>query len=172
MEYVIPAAVVVSACVGAGLVWLRRRREAPLRRVIRAQNVTFRTGDLDVRLKQPSGWLDWLPLNSFMALFVRGDGIEISSLVWPFRVVMGMEYYFRARETTIQVRRAPSRPFEPKWMVVTGRQLGKEVMLAISANSAYQLCQAWNAMVDAGAVPVGPPPGGDGAGRWVPRLSG
>jgi hypothetical protein len=106
-----------------------------------------------------------------MALIVRGDAIEISSQAWPIRVIPRMGYYFRARETTIQVRRAPSRPFDLKWLVVTGRQGGKEVKLAISADDPYQLCRAWSAMVDAGAVPVGPPPpDGAGPGRWAPRL--
>jgi len=84
---------------------------------------------------------------------------------------MGEEYYFRARETAIQVRREPSRPFELRWIVVTGRTDGKDVRLAISTRNAHQLSQVWNALADAGAVPVGPPPPGrDGTGRWAPGL--
>ena len=169
MQYVMLAAVVAGFSAVLGGVWFTRRREAPLRREIRAQDVTFRTG-VAVRLKQ-YGWSRWLDLKSFMALVVRGDAIEISCMVWPFRVVMGEEYYFRARETTIQVRREPSRPFELKWIVVTGWKDGKEVRLAISTGNAYQLSRAWSALVAAGAVPVGsPPPGRDGTGRWAPGL--
>ena len=135
MQYVMLAAVVAGFSVVLGGVWLRRRREAPLRREIRAQDVTFRTG-VAVRLKESHGWGGWLDLKSVMALVVRSDAIEISSMAWPIRVVMGEEYYFRARETTIQVRREPSRPFELKWIVVTGRKDGKDVKLAISTGNA------------------------------------
>jgi hypothetical protein len=170
MEYVILATVVAGFSVILGGVWLTRRREAPLRREIRAQGVTFQTG-VAVRRKESYGSRGWLDLKSGMALVVRGDAIEISSMAWPFRVVMGEEYYFRARETTIQVRREPSRPFELRWIAVTGRKDGKEVKLAISKGNAYQLSQVWSALVGAGAVPVGPPPPGrDGTGRWAPGL--
>jgi hypothetical protein len=169
MQYVMLASVVAGFSVVLGGVWLRRRREAPLRREIRAQDVTFRAG-VAVWLKESYGWGGWLDLKSGMALVVRGDAIEISSVAWPFRIVMGEEYYFRARETTIQVRREPSRPFELRWIVVTGRTDGKDVRLAISTRNAHQLSQVWNALAGAGAVPVGPPPPGrDGTGRDAGR---
>jgi hypothetical protein len=169
MEYVMLAAVVAGFSVALGGVWLQRRREAPLRREIRAQDVTFRTG-VAVRRKESCSWGGWLDLRSGMALVVRGDAIEISSTAWPFRVA-GEEYYFRAGETTIQVRRDPSRPFELRWIVVTGRKDGKEVKLAISKGNAYQLSQVWSALVGVGAVAIGPPPPGrDGTGRWAPGL--
>ena len=122
--------------------------------------------------RQPYGWPRWMPLNSpFTALIVRGDAIEISDDFWPIRV-LGKEYYFRARETTIQVRREPSRPFEPKWIVVIGRRRGQEVALAISHENAFRLGQAWSAMTGAGAVPLGPPPPDRaGTGRWAPPLN-
>jgi len=170
MQYVMLAAMVAGFSVVLGGVWLQRRREAPLRREIRAQDVTFRTG-VAVRRKESYGPGGWLDLKSGMALIVRGNAIEISSTAWPFRAVAGEECYFRARETTIQVRRDPSRPFELKWIVVAGRKDGKEVKLAISKRNARQLSQVWSAMVGAGAVPVGPPPPGrDGTGRWAPGL--
>ena len=153
-----------------GRVWTRHRQQVLQRREIRVRDVTFRTGVV-VLLKQPYGWPQWLPLNGLMVLIVRGDAIEISGEPWPIRMLPGMGYYFWARETTMQVRRAPSRPFDLKWLVVAGRQGGKEVKLAISADNSYLLRQAWSAMIDAGVVPVGPPPP-DRAGtrRWAPRL--
>jgi hypothetical protein len=170
MGYLIFAAFGFSVRGGRGRVWSRHRQQVQLRREIRAQDVTFRTS-VAVLLKQPYGWPQWLQLNGFMALIIRSDAIEISSPPWPIRALPGMAYYFRARETTMQVRRAPSRPFALKWLVVTGRQGGKEIKLAISADDPYQLGQAWSAMVGAGVVPVGPPPP-DRAGtrRWAPPL--
>ena len=43
MQYVFLAVVLAGFVAGLGQVWLRRRREAPLRRKIRSQNVTFWT---------------------------------------------------------------------------------------------------------------------------------
>jgi hypothetical protein len=166
--YLIFAALGLS--VRGGRVWSRHRQQVLLRREMRAQEVTFRTS-VAVLLRQPYGWPQWLSLNGLMALIVRGDAIEISGELWPIRMLPGMGYYFWARETTMQVRRAPSGPFDLRWLVVTGRQGGKEVTLAISADSSYQLCRAWSAMIDAGVLPVGPPPPDQaGRGRWAPRL--
>lgn len=57
MQYVFLVVVVVVVVlsgfvVGLGQVWLRRRREAPLRREIRSQNVTFWTGLTEVKVKE------------------------------------------------------------------------------------------------------------------------
>jgi hypothetical protein len=104
MEYVLLAVVVVGFAVSFGAVWLKRRRQAPLRREIRSKNITFRTGLTEVKERQSGALFKWLTLNSVMALYVRGDSIEISSRILPFRVVMGTENYFKARETFIEMR--------------------------------------------------------------------
>lgn len=93
-----------------------------------------------------------------MALHVRYDSFDISSTFLPFRVVMGMEYYFKSSETSIETSRAPSRSSRLKWIVVTGRQRGYEIKLAITNPNEGQLHDAWNALVAAGATPIGPPP--------------
>jgi hypothetical protein len=51
-------AVFVAACaIGVARVWLRRRPEAPLRRAIRSQPVTFRIALDEVKEKQSDAWL-------------------------------------------------------------------------------------------------------------------
>jgi hypothetical protein len=102
MEYVMLAVVVAGFAVTYGGVWLRRRRQAPLRREVRSQNVTFWISLDEVKEREYGGLIKWVPLNSVMALHVRGDSFEISSMILPFRVVMGMEYYFKASETFIE----------------------------------------------------------------------
>ena len=146
MQYVLLAAVATSFAVGCGVVWLRRRREAPLRLQIRSQEVTFRMTLSEVKVEQPGVWPRWLALNSFMALFVRGDGIEISSTIPPVRVVAGMEYYFKANETFIGVSQAPSMVSKKNWIIVTGRHDGKEIKLAITNGIEGQLYDTWNAL--------------------------
>jgi hypothetical protein len=98
MEYILLAIVAAGFLIVYGRIWLGRRRKAPLRREVRAQNVTFRTSLNQVKMQETDG--RWLALNSVMGLFVRDDAFDISSLVPLFRIVMGMEYYFKARETS------------------------------------------------------------------------
>ena len=160
MQYVFLAVVLAGFAIGLGQVWLKRRREAPLRREIRSQNVTFRTNLTEVKVKEGHGWPEWLALRSSMALYVRGDSIDISSTILPIRVVMGTEYYFKASETSIETSRDPSRSSALNWIVVTGSQRGKEIKLAITNRNEGRLHDAWNALTAAGAIPIGPPPGG------------
>ncbi len=89
----------------------------------------------------------------FLGLYVRGDAIEISSLLTPIRVLAGMEFYFRAPETSIEVSRDPA---VQNWIVLTGSRDGREVKLALAPGK--WLHEAWDALVSAGAEPVGPAP--------------
>jgi hypothetical protein len=109
-------------------------------------------------LEEPGAGPKWLALNSIMALFVRSDAIEISSIILPIRTVAGMEYYFKANEIFIETSQVPS-PFSKKnWIIITGRHNGKEIRLAITDRTRGNLYGAWNALVGAGAVSIGPPP--------------
>ena len=66
---------VFALCVAAGLVviygriWFRRHREAPLRRVIRARDVTFRAIPDQVKVSDPGGLLKWAAVNVTGASF-------------------------------------------------------------------------------------------------------
>lgn len=158
MEYALPAIVAAVFTIGLGQVWLRRRREAPLRWAIRSQKVTFWISLNQVKEESP-GWPRWLALNSMMALYVRGDSVEISSMVPPIRVLMGMEYYFKARETFVEISKEPSMFSALNWIVITGSRRGREIKVAIMKRNEIQFFDAWNALVVAGAVPIGPPRG-------------
>jgi hypothetical protein len=153
----IVAVVIVGTTIGGVL--LQRRRETPLRREVRSKAITFRISLPQVKERQSIGFPRWLALNSIMALYVRGDAFEISSTIPPFRVIIGVEYYFRAPETTIEVTQEPSALSKMDWIVVTGRRDGEEVKLAITTRDPSQLHESWNALAAAGSVPIGPPPG-------------
>jgi len=159
MQYAFLAVVMAGFVIGLGQVWLRRRRKAPLRREIRSQPVTFWTRLHQVKVREGSGWPEWLPLNSSMALYVRGDSFDISSTNLFIRVVTGEEYYFKANETSIETSHAPSRRAALTWIVVSGSQRGEEIKLAIIKGDVGQLHDAWSALVAAGAIPTGLPPG-------------
>jgi hypothetical protein len=157
MQYAFLAIVLAGFVIGLGQAWFRRWREAPLRNEIRSQPITFWTRLHQVKVREGSGWPEWLGLNSAMALYVRGDSFDISSTNLPIRVLMGMEYYFRANETSIETSHAPSRNSSLTWIVVTGSRRGEEIKLAIIKGNECQLHDAWNALVSAGAIPIGSP---------------
>lgn len=104
MPYTVVLFVAAIFAVGFGLVWLQRRREAPLRREVRAQGVTFRT---PVQVKEKSGnrWDQVFRMD--VDLIVRVDAFEISFDFTPFRVIFGWEYYIKANEVSIKVSRLP-----------------------------------------------------------------
>jgi hypothetical protein len=139
MEYVLLAIVAAVFITTISGVWLQRRRETPLRREVRSKDITFRTSLPQVKERQSTGFPRWLALNSVMALYVRGDAIEISSTILPFRAIMGVEYYFKASETTIEVSQEPSALSKMDWIVVTGRRDSGEVKLAITKRDPGQL---------------------------------
>lgn len=150
MQYVLVVVVVGAFAVLFGKIWLKRRQEAPLRREARAQDITFRTRLDNVKERTLQDWST--ALYGEIYLIVRADAFEISCAISPIRVVLGLEYYFRARETTIEVSWLPGIP-KRDWIIVTSRQLGKEVRLAIAQKR--NLRDSWNVLVAAGAVPVG-----------------
>jgi hypothetical protein len=72
---------------------------------------------------------------------------------------MGTEYYFKAPETFIEVSKEPGWFYRGvSWIIVTGRQDGKKIKLAITNRDENKFRDAWNALVAARSVPVGPPP--------------
>ena len=153
----------LALCVAAGFVliygriWFRRHREAPLRREIRTRDVTFRAVLDRVKVSEP-GRRTWAGVTAPMDLLVRGDAIEVSSTVAPVRVVMGLEYYFPAAQTSIELSRSPSLIYRGDWIVLTGRQAGKDIQVAITTMNDSALVDAWNALAGAGAIPAGLPP--------------
>ena len=155
---------ILAVCVAAGFVfiygriWLRRHREAPLRRELRTRDVTFQAVLARVKVSDSGGWPKWVEVSAPMGLFLRGDAIEVSSSVAVLRVVMGLEYYLPAAGTSVELSRWPSRVYRKDWIVLTGQQAGREIQVAITTANDHMLLQAWNALVTAGAIPAGLPP--------------
>src|SRR6267154_141982 len=101
------AIVVAGLSLAYGQMWLRRRKVTPLRREIRARDITFRAALDRVYVIEPGSPLgsDFeVPISSPVELIVRGDAFEVS-YARPFGRVMGLEYFFRARETSVELNR-------------------------------------------------------------------
>jgi hypothetical protein len=80
MQYVLAAAVVAGFSFVYGRFWLRRRRGAPLRREIRARDITFRSRLDRVTVTEP-GWLQqlsgWFQYQSASVPLANGLGLSV-----------------------------------------------------------------------------------------------
>jgi hypothetical protein len=100
-----------------------------------------------------SGWTD---LKGEMVLIVHDDTFEISAATPLLGTIFGMDYYFRAPDTTIEVSEFSSFLKKRPWIAVRGKQGTSRTELAITNEN--HLYDAWAALVRAGAVPIGSPP--------------
>jgi hypothetical protein len=164
MQYVLLAFVVVLFSFVYGRIWLRRHRETPLRRELRARNATFRAVLKRVTVITP-GWSqqssgDEMPIKGPMELIVRGgDAFEVSCPIPPLRMFMGLEYYFRASETSVELNRLVPRIYGPRIygadtpprIILRGWQAGKKIQLTITQKD--DPLEIWNVLTAAGAVP-------------------
>ena len=118
---------------------------APLRREWKARAVTFRT-ELDWVRYQPDSEM------KHMEIFVRGDMFRIAA---PFGLIPGLNDYFRAPETTIEVSRGQLRIYgiegRREWIVVRTIREDREFQLSLTKR--FFLDEVWNALVAAGAIP-------------------
>jgi hypothetical protein len=157
MQCVLVTVVVAGLLLICGRIWLRLRRKAPLRRAIRARDITFRAVLDHVAVTEP-GWLQpgsdfAVPISNPVELIVRGDAFEVSSGRALGRV-MGLEYFFRACETSVELNRLIPRIYgtdTPPRIVVRGWQGGKKIQLTITQEN--DPLEIWNALTGAGAVP-------------------
>lgn len=159
MEYIILAAVIAGFAIVLGRMLFVYYRESALRRYARAKDVTFSCVLSRVKIAVPGGWPNWESISSPIILYIRDDSIEISSS-WPiFRLAMGLEYLFRAHETSIEVSKEPSIRSKEDWIIVTGTKLGREFRVAICRKEIFGgLYPIWNALIKAGVATTGGPP--------------
>ena len=159
MQDVLAVAVVAGLMFIFGQVWFKRYRETGLRREIRAQSITFKTR-VDYIKVMGAGPLEQgreeiVPgFTNQLQLVVRGDAIEISSAIALVRAILGLEYYFRAHETSVELYRILPRIYgrdSPARIVVRGWQGDKQIQVVIVKKHDLQV--TWNALVSAGAVP-------------------
>jgi hypothetical protein len=120
-------------------------RSAPLRREWKARAVTFRT-ELD--------WVRYRPDSEMkhMEIYVRGDMFRVGA---PFGLTPGLNEYFRAPKTTIEVSRGQLRIYgiegRREWIVV--RTLREDREFQLSLTKRFFLDEVWTALVAAGAIP-------------------
>jgi hypothetical protein len=132
------------------LVALTRRRpwEEPLRKELQARPLTFRAS-VDVKV----GAVD--PMESKSGLFslsVHGDAFEVSDAVPLFRFLNGDGYCYRAEDTTVEMVGGVLHD----WIEVCALPGTGAIRIRIGRRKMNR--QLWDALVTAGAQPIGLPP--------------
>jgi hypothetical protein len=157
MQYVFLALVLTVITVAVVRTQLERRDNVPLSREAQGQEITFRLRLDNVRVFEKSGASD--VKNVGMVLVVRADTFEVSATTPLFRSIFGLDYCFRARDTTIEMGELPPVALfgqKMAWILVRGQRAGPTTALALASKD--YMYDAWVALVRAGAVPIGPPP--------------
>ena len=77
-----------------------------------------------------------------------------------------MEYFFKAGETTIELRHAAPRMRRMKtqdWIIAKTRHSSRDLQISFTTYNYTNtsIPAAWDALVRAGAIPIGPTPAGD-----------
>jgi hypothetical protein len=123
--------------------WSRRRREEPLRKEMQARAVMMvMTFQARVVTEDRGG----------LRLTVRGDLFEVS---YPFplaRFLFGQDYCYRAEDTTVEL--VPGLWHD--WIEIGGQPGTGLSPMRIGRRKMTR--QIWDALVRAGAQPIGPPP--------------
>ena len=122
--------------------WSRRRREEPLREEMQARAVMAVT-TFQARVDTDRGGL---------RLTVRGDLFEVSHPFPLARFLNGLDYCYRAEETTVEL--VPGSWHD--WVEVGGQPGTGLSPMRIGRRKMTR--QIWDALVRAGAQPIGPPP--------------
>jgi hypothetical protein len=148
-EYFATAVLAAILVAGGTYVSLKRRREAPLRRQVKAQRITFMA---TVEVKHRAS-LGMTASGDKLQLFVREDAVQISHPIPPLGFLLAQEWYFQARDITIEVSK---NRWNREWIVIEGRSAGRDVWLSMTNRK--QLRSIWDALVAAGAQPRGLPP--------------
>ena len=137
----------------------RRHGEAPLRKEMRARPAA----DFHARVHVRANVLGMmLSARGSLDLIVRGDAFEVSHPFPPARFLFGQEYAYRADDTAVEV--VPG--LLHNWIEIDGWRTGSAARIWIGRSNLNR--QIWDALVRAGAHPVGSPPPSEWRGNGMP----
>jgi hypothetical protein len=148
---VTPTVLVLAFAAIAIVAGRRRRREAPLRREMRGRPAENFRASVDAKVSV-LGMM--LPVNGRLQLIVRGDALEVSHPFPLARVMFGQEYCYLAKETTVE----DVSGLRHGWIQIDGRPAGTGVRIQIGRRKMDR--EIWDALIEAGAQPIGPGPSG------------
>lgn len=142
------AGIVLGGAARAGSRW--RASQADARREALAQDVT---ASWSVWMTRPDSSRTLRGRDLDLArLSLRGGFIEAAHVLSVVRFLNRGEFYFPARETQIQIRRAPG-VFRREELIISGPSGGQPAHISISATNSAALHEIWNALIAAGATP-------------------
>ena len=144
---------IAACCTGAALIFAvfavsalpRRRREEPLRKEMHARPVTFRT-----RVDVTAAVLGIMAAShGRLQLTVRGDAFEVSHPLALARFLFGQEFCYRAGDTIVRVVSGLLRDC----IEIQGQPNTLAARIRISRKNMNR--QIWDALITAGAHPIG-----------------
>jgi hypothetical protein len=140
---------VLALAVGAFavVVWSRRHHEAPLRKEIQARPVVTFWASVHVKANILGAMVT---AKGALTLTVRGDAFEVSHPFPLARFLFGQDYRYRAADTTVKA--VPGLWHD--WIEVNGSPGSARIQVGRRQMN----LQIWDALVRAGAHPIGPPP--------------
>jgi hypothetical protein len=151
MQYVYLACSVAAVATGFFLVYRKRAREAPLRKVVKSHTVTYMTSVQVNKRDELSGAES--EIRGPMSLIIRTEFIEISCPIPFLAAAFGMEFYFPAAAVAIETDRSR---WGREWIRLTGESAGKVIHLSIANRK--NMREIWDALAAAGTVATGDPP--------------
>jgi hypothetical protein len=126
----------------------RLHQEEPLRTEMQARPLTFRSW---VNVKE--GAVDpMISQRGPLYLEVRGDAFEVSHSLPAFRSLNGQDYCYLAQDTTVEMVRGVLHD----WIEICGLPGSGAARIRIGRRKMNR--QLWDALVSAGAQPIGSPP--------------
>jgi hypothetical protein len=128
--------------------WSRQRREELPREELQSQPATFRSA-VDVK----ANFLGTMvAARGPLYLVVYGDSFQVSHPFLLARLLFGQDYRYRAQDTAVEM--VPGVLHD--WIEISGQPADSAARIWIGRRKTNR--QLWDALVDAGAHPVGLPP--------------
>lgn len=129
----------------------RRRRNGPLRQEMRARPTLMFRARVDVKANILG---IMVPARGRLDLIVREGAFEVSHPSPLARFLFGQDYCYRAGDTTVQAIPGLLRD----WIEIGGQAVDPADRIQVRRRNANR--QIWDALISAGAHPIGPSPSG------------
>jgi hypothetical protein len=129
--------------------WQRMSRELPIREAASTEPVSFRMG---VRLKLRLAGGIWSPKTlGAMELIIGTSTVRLTTRPEIAGRLLGSEWFFTGKDTTIKWSLLRSDPFRRKWIIISGTSAGQKAQVAVVPMEYPD--QVWEGLLRVGCQP-------------------
>jgi hypothetical protein len=148
LQYFLWAASAIVLAATATSIQRKRSKISPVRRQVLDQRVIFRTR---VGVKYETNIGGWsIKTLGGMELIVRENSIQVSLKFPTLGALLGSEWYFHSRDTTIGQSPAPSHNLlDRNWIIIRSEDHGSHAAVAVWSKDNNDA--VWNALLASGA---------------------